>query len=115
MVGPYGGWIKYSYEEPLFLVPESDGVRVIANSKCEFISRVPDVTESIFKIGSTSPAATLYDAYDNFEVLFLFLFLFSFLSLFLYATHSFFVALLLFNDNFFGRKKAPKQMKTFGR
>eukprot|EP01102_Stenamoeba_stenopodia_P011451 TRINITY_DN351_c0_g1_i4.p1 TRINITY_DN351_c0_g1~~TRINITY_DN351_c0_g1_i4.p1 ORF type:complete len:422 (+),score=90.51 TRINITY_DN351_c0_g1_i4:115-1380(+) len=67
MVGPYGGWIKYSYEEPLFLVPESDGVRVITNSKCEFISRVPDVTESIFKIGSTSPAATLYDAYDNFE------------------------------------------------
>lgn len=67
MVGPYGDWIKYSYEEPLHLIPECDGVRIITNSACEFLHRVPNVTEDIFKIGSTSPSAMLYDAYEHYE------------------------------------------------
>ncbi|XWS47462.1 hypothetical protein CRYUN_Cryun14cG0154100 [Craigia yunnanensis] len=33
----------------------------------EFLQRVPDSTVSIFKIGSTSPAALLYDALDRFD------------------------------------------------
>ncbi|KAI8351246.1 Vps16, N-terminal region-domain-containing protein [Mortierella sp. GBAus27b] len=67
MVGPFGGWIKYTYDEAIFLVPEIDGVRVISSEKCEFLQKVPDVTENIFKIGSTTPAAMLYDALDSFE------------------------------------------------
>ncbi|KAL6073866.1 Vacuolar protein sorting-associated protein 16 [Balamuthia mandrillaris] len=67
MVGPHGDWIKYTYDEPLYLIPECDGVRVITNKKCEFLQKVPNVTEEIFKIGSTAPAALLYDALMHFE------------------------------------------------
>ncbi|KAF9172947.1 hypothetical protein BGX21_004216 [Mortierella sp. AD011] len=67
MVGPFGDWIKYSYDDAIFLIPEIDGIRVISSEKCEFLQKVPDVTESIFKIGSTAPAAMLYDALDHFE------------------------------------------------
>ncbi|KAG9321964.1 hypothetical protein KVV02_002847 [Mortierella alpina] len=67
MVGPYGDWIKYTYDDAIFLIPEIDGVRVISSEKCEFLQKVPDVTENIFKIGSTAPAAMLYDALDHFE------------------------------------------------
>ncbi|KAI8601749.1 Vps16, N-terminal region-domain-containing protein [Dissophora ornata] len=67
MVGPYTGWIKYTYEDAVFLIPEIDGIRIISSEKCEFLQKVPDVTESIFKIGSTVPAAMLYDALESFE------------------------------------------------
>ncbi|KAF9114225.1 hypothetical protein BGX27_011427 [Mortierella sp. AM989] len=67
MVGPFGDWIKYSYDDAIFLIPEIDGIRVISSEKCEFLQKVPDVTENIFKIGSTAPAAMLYDALDHFE------------------------------------------------
>jgi hypothetical protein len=67
MVGPTGEWIKYPYEESLVLAPECDGCRVISTSRCEFIQMVPNSTLSIFQIGSTAPAAMLYDAMDAFE------------------------------------------------
>ena len=67
MVGPYGDSVKYFYDEPVVLIPECDGVRILSNSNMEFLQRVPDSTESIFKIGSTSPAALLYDALDHFD------------------------------------------------
>ncbi|KAJ3299233.1 hypothetical protein HK104_009629 [Borealophlyctis nickersoniae] len=67
MVGPFGDWIKYSYEGVVHLVPEFDGVRIISNDRCEFLQRVPTVTEEVFKIGSTAPGAILYDAFDHFE------------------------------------------------
>ncbi len=66
-VGPNGDWIKYPVEEPLHLIQEIDGVRIISQSQCEFLERVPPATEEIFSIGSTSPAALLYDASENFE------------------------------------------------
>ncbi|KAG0040394.1 hypothetical protein BGZ82_003119 [Podila clonocystis] len=67
MVGPFGDWIKYSYDEAIFMIPEVDGVRIISSEKCEFLQKVPAVTEDIFKIGSTAPGAMLYDALDHFE------------------------------------------------
>ncbi|KAJ7569267.1 hypothetical protein O6H91_01G069300 [Diphasiastrum complanatum] len=67
MVGPYGDFVKYPYEEPIVLIPECDGVRILSNSYMEFLQRVPDSTVSIFSIGSTSPAAMLYDALDHFD------------------------------------------------
>ncbi|KAJ3129946.1 hypothetical protein HK098_007212 [Nowakowskiella sp. JEL0407] len=67
MVGPFGDWIKYSYEGVVQLVPEVDGVRIVTNEKCEFLQRVPDSCEKVFKIGSTAPGAILYDALEHFE------------------------------------------------
>ncbi|XP_015880079.3 protein VACUOLELESS1 [Ziziphus jujuba] len=67
MMGPRGDPVRYLYDEPIILIPECDGVRILSNSSMEFLQRVPDSTESIFKIGSTSPAALLYDALDHFD------------------------------------------------
>nr|BAJ33734.1 unnamed protein product [Eutrema halophilum] len=67
MVGPLGEPVHYFYDEPVILIPECDGVRILSNTSLEFLQRVPDSTESIFKIGSTSPAALLYDALDHFD------------------------------------------------
>jgi len=67
MVGPVGDPVHYFYDEPIILIPECDGVRILSNTNLEFLQRVPDSTESIFKIGSTSPAALLYDALDHFD------------------------------------------------
>lgn len=41
MVGPFGDWIKYSYDDSIYLIPEVDGVRVISSDKCEFLQKVP--------------------------------------------------------------------------
>ncbi|KAG0177300.1 hypothetical protein DFQ28_006131 [Apophysomyces sp. BC1034] len=67
MVGPFGDWIKFSYDDPIYLASEIDGVRIISNDKCELLQKVPAATEEIFKIGSTSPAAMLFDALDHYE------------------------------------------------
>lgn len=67
MVGPYGDFVKYTYESALALVPECDGVRIVSNELCEFLSRVPSSTEDIFRIGSFSPPALLFDALEAFE------------------------------------------------
>jgi hypothetical protein len=88
MIGPFGDWIKFSYDDPIFLSSEIDGVRITSNDKCELLQKVPGkakivwgkrkstqrscfiiaATEDIFKIGSTSPAAMLFDALDHYEV-----------------------------------------------
>jgi hypothetical protein len=67
MVGPYGDFVKYSYDSAVALIPECDGVRVLSNEQCEFLSRVPSSTEDIFRIGSFSPPALLFDALEAFE------------------------------------------------
>nr|XP_023878112.1 protein VACUOLELESS1 isoform X1 [Quercus suber]XP_023878113.1 protein VACUOLELESS1 isoform X2 [Quercus suber] len=67
MVGPSDEPVRYLYDEPIVLVPECDGVRILTNSSMEFLQLVPNSTVSIFKIGSTSPAALLYDALDHFD------------------------------------------------
>ncbi|RCH85747.1 hypothetical protein CU098_002029, partial [Rhizopus stolonifer] len=67
MVGPFGDWIKYTYEDPIYLASEIDGVRIISNDKCELLQKVPACTEKIFKIGSTEPPAMLFDALDHYE------------------------------------------------
>ena len=67
MVGPYGDWVKHSYDEPLRLLPEVDGVRIISNTLQEFLHRVPEATVDVFKIGSCSAGAMLVDALDQLE------------------------------------------------
>ncbi|XP_059431265.1 protein VACUOLELESS1 [Corylus avellana] len=67
MVGPSDEPVRYLYDEPIVLIPECDGVRILCNTSMEFLQLVPSSTVSIFKIGSTSPAALLYDALDHFD------------------------------------------------
>ncbi|XP_042011014.1 protein VACUOLELESS1-like [Salvia splendens] len=67
MVGPYEEPVRYIYDEPIILIPECDGVRILSNTTMEFLHRVPDSTVSIFQIGSTSPPALLYDALEHFD------------------------------------------------
>ncbi|XP_074556123.1 protein VACUOLELESS1 [Curcuma longa] len=67
MVGPNGTPVSYMYDEPIRLIPECDGVRILSNSSMEFLQRVPDSTVSIFQVGSTLPAALLYDALEHFD------------------------------------------------
>ncbi|KAK1404751.1 putative vacuolar protein sorting-associated protein 16-like [Heracleum sosnowskyi] len=66
MVG-VGGSVQYFYDEPLIIIPECDGARILSNTSMEILQRVPDSTVSIFKIGSTEPAALPYYALDHFD------------------------------------------------
>eukprot|EP00004_Rigifila_ramosa_P025520 TRINITY_DN7652_c0_g1_i1.p1 TRINITY_DN7652_c0_g1~~TRINITY_DN7652_c0_g1_i1.p1 ORF type:complete len:835 (-),score=183.11 TRINITY_DN7652_c0_g1_i1:116-2338(-) len=67
MLGPQGEWIKYNFEESVVLLPECDGVRILSPEKCEFLQRVPDATEDVYKIGSIKPGATLFEAWEHFQ------------------------------------------------
>jgi vacuolar protein sorting-associated protein 16 len=67
MVGPSGSASKYFYDSRVHMIPELDGVRLVTNDTCDFLQKVPDVTEEVFKFGSTSPAAVLLDAVDQLE------------------------------------------------
>ena len=67
MVGPNGDPVNYLCDEPVVLISECDGIRILSNSSMEFLQRVPDSTVSIFQIGSTEPAALLYDALEHFD------------------------------------------------
>jgi len=43
-----------------------DGVRIASCDVCDFIQKVPSSTMSIFRPGSTTPSAILYDAWESF-------------------------------------------------
>ena len=76
---------RYYYAGPTFAVTEVDGVRVIAADACDFIQKVPGEATfpqsqmfcllipisassvSVFRPGSTSPSAILFDAWENFN------------------------------------------------
>ncbi|EPQ52133.1 vacuolar assembling/sorting protein VPS16 [Gloeophyllum trabeum ATCC 11539] len=66
MVGPFGDTLQFFYSGPTFAVTEVDGVRVVGPDVCDFIQKVPASTVSVFRPGSTSPSAILYDAWENF-------------------------------------------------
>ncbi|KAH9962881.1 vacuolar assembling/sorting protein VPS16 [Russula dissimulans] len=67
LVGPFGDTLQYFYVGPTFAVTEVDGVRVIAPDTCDFIQKVPASSVSVFRPGSTSPSAILFDAWENFN------------------------------------------------
>ncbi|KAL1863382.1 Vacuolar protein sorting-associated protein 16 [Paecilomyces lecythidis] len=64
VVGPNGAASRYYYDGRVHVIPEFDGVRLITNDACEFLHKVPDVTEEVFRLGSTSPASVLLDSVD---------------------------------------------------
>ena len=66
MVGPYGDWLNYPYDGTVQLVAEPDCCRIITSTACELLQRVPSSAEAIRRIGSTDPAALLFDACEGF-------------------------------------------------
>eukprot|EP00158_Paraphelidium_tribonemae_P006784 Partr_v1_DN27971_c0_g1_i2_m11137 putative vacuolar protein sorting len=69
MIGPHGDWVKYSYDAdmPVHLHTERDGLRIVSRVRSEFLQRVPVAVDEIFRFGSTTPAALLFDAWSSFE------------------------------------------------
>ena len=67
MVGPYGDWLNFTYDGAIHLIADSDCCRIITSSSCDMLQRVPASTEAIRRIGSTDPAALMYDAMEAFE------------------------------------------------
>ena len=67
MVGPDGAAVKYYYDDQVHVVPDIDGVRLITNESCEFLHKVPDPLEEVFRLGSTSPASVLMDCIELLE------------------------------------------------
>lgn len=67
LVAPDGKATKYYYDSFVHLVPDFDGVKIYTNDVCEFVQKVPDETEEVFRLGSTSPASILLDALDHLE------------------------------------------------
>lgn len=67
MVGPYGDWLNFTYDAAVHLVAELDCCRIVTSSGCEILQRVPPSTEAIGSVGSTDPAALMFDAMEAFE------------------------------------------------
>eukprot|EP00752_Nemacystus_decipiens_P002885 g2684.t1 len=69
MVGPYGDWTRFSYppEATVLLAPDSDCCKIFTDVECELLQRVPLASEAIFRMGSTDPAAMLFDAAAAFD------------------------------------------------
>ncbi|CAA7264394.1 unnamed protein product [Cyclocybe aegerita] len=66
LVGPFGDTLHYPYSGIPFAITEMDGVRIIGQDVCDLIQKVPASTLSVFRPGSTSPAAILFDAWESF-------------------------------------------------
>ncbi|RMZ90380.1 hypothetical protein DV736_g2418, partial [Chaetothyriales sp. CBS 134916] len=67
MVGPNGAAFKHFYDDHVHVVPDVDGLRLLTNQKCEFLHKVADATEEVFKVGSTTPASVLLDSIELLE------------------------------------------------
>lgn len=69
VVSRSGNTFSYTYDSPVFLVPEIDGVRIISSVQHDFLQKVPDVVQKIFRINSTEPGSFLLEASKQFQVL----------------------------------------------
>ncbi|KAI0902587.1 vacuolar protein sorting-associated protein 16 [Annulohypoxylon nitens] len=67
VVGPNAAVASYVYEGRIHVIADHDGVRLITNDVCDFIQRVPDVIDEVFRYGSESPASVLLDAVEQLE------------------------------------------------
>lgn len=58
---------SYTYPPGVVIVGEIDGLRIISASVSDFVQKVPASTLAVFQPGSTSPAAILFDAKEQFD------------------------------------------------
>lgn len=68
VVGPGSEVARYYYDGRVHVIPDCDGVRLISNDVCDFVQKVPDVTEEVFRFGTQSPASILLDAVQQLEL-----------------------------------------------
>ncbi|CAK7266598.1 Vacuolar protein sorting-associated protein 16 [Sporothrix epigloea] len=68
LIGPGGSIAKFFYDSRIHVIQDIDGVRVLTNNVCEFLQKVPDVTEDVFRFGAESPASILLDAVQQLEM-----------------------------------------------
>lgn len=68
VVGPGGAAAKFFYEGRVHMIQDHDGVRILTNEVCDFLQKVPDVTDEVFRFGTESPASILLDAVAQLEV-----------------------------------------------
>ncbi|KIH92692.1 hypothetical protein SPBR_02318 [Sporothrix brasiliensis 5110] len=68
IIGPGGSIAKFYYDSRIHVIQDIDGVRVVTNTVCEFLQKVPDVTEEVFRFGAESPASILLDAVQQLEM-----------------------------------------------
>lgn len=66
LLGPGGETLQYYYTSTPHLITEPDGTRIISATECDFVQRVPENSEKVFRPGSTAPAAFLFDASESF-------------------------------------------------
>ncbi|OAA67065.1 vacuolar protein sorting [Niveomyces insectorum RCEF 264] len=67
VVGPGGSMAKFFYDGRIHVIQDVDGVRVLNASVCDFLQKVPGVTEEVFRFGAESPASILLDAVEQLE------------------------------------------------
>lgn len=66
LVNCFGHYESFTFDGPIVLSQEVDCVRCVTSNSVEFIERIPESIVEVFRIGSLSPAALLYDAYSDF-------------------------------------------------
>ena len=64
MIGPTGDWLTLYYKNKVHLIAEPDCCRIFTATSYDMLQRVPMCMEDIKRIGSTDPAALLYDAME---------------------------------------------------
>ncbi|PSS13096.1 hypothetical protein M430DRAFT_36246 [Amorphotheca resinae ATCC 22711] len=67
VIGPNGAAVKYFYDGRVHLIADHDGVRLITNDACDFLHKVPEVTDEVFRFDTESPASILLDAVEQLE------------------------------------------------
>ncbi|KAM5444300.1 Vacuolar protein sorting-associated protein 16 [Microsporum ferrugineum] len=67
VVGPNGAAARYFYEGQVHIIPDIDGIRILTNDVCEFLHKVPDATDEVFRLGSSAPASVLLDSVEQLE------------------------------------------------
>ncbi|KAI1180067.1 vacuolar protein sorting-associated protein [Nemania sp. FL0916] len=67
VVGPNSAVASFVYEGRVHVIADHDGVRLLTNDVCDFVQKVPDVTDEVFRYGTESPASVLLDAVEQLE------------------------------------------------
>ncbi|KAI0816380.1 vacuolar protein sorting-associated protein [Xylaria sp. FL0064] len=67
LVGPQSAVASFVYEGRVHVIADHDGVRLLSNDVCDFVQKVPEVTDEVFRYGTESPASVLLDAVEQLE------------------------------------------------
>ena len=67
LVGPNGAASKFFYDSFVHLLPDIDGIRILTSDLCDFMQKVPDASEEVFRSVPPSPGSILLDAIEQLE------------------------------------------------